>query len=109
MSLPKAFSLFATCLLCCSCAQTQADLALKRIDAAVEAFGKAHPRQMYPRSLKELSAFAAAGGKPLDFSPFSKISLERPRPTFMSISYEARSSEPGHLPVIGGLAYSTVY
>jgi hypothetical protein len=35
--------------------------------------------------------------------------LERPRPTFMSISYETRSSEPNHLPVIGGLAYSTVY
>jgi hypothetical protein len=64
---------------------------------------------MYPRSLKELSAFAVTRGKPLDFTPFAKISLERPRPTFMSISYETRSREPGHLPVIGGLVYSTVY
>jgi hypothetical protein len=81
------------------------DIAVKRIGTVVEAYGKAHPRQQYPRSLKELSAFATSIGKPLDLTPFSKITFERPRPTFMSISYEI--NEPSR--TVGVLAYSTVY
>jgi hypothetical protein len=105
-------SLFASIALVTLCASSLAatpeqrvDLALKRIDVAVEAYGKAHPTRRYPRSLRELSRFAASIGRPLDLSLFSSITLEHPRPTFMSISYQ--SSVPSR--VAGVLAYSTVY
>jgi hypothetical protein len=96
---------FSTILVCCSCAAAppkRVDLALKRLETAVEAYGRAHPRDQYPRSLAQLSAFASSIGKPLDLTPFSKIALERPRRTFMSISYEAHDSADG----AGVLAYS---
>ena len=92
-------------LLCCSCAaapQKRVDAAVKRLQVAVEAYGKAHPRDQYPRTLAQLSTFARSIGKPLDLTPFCKITLERPDRTFMSISYETRGSEGG----AGLLAYS---
>lgn len=79
------------------------DLAVAQIDAAVEAFGKAHPGE-YPRTMRELCRFAACTGHPLDLRPFSKITLERPERTYMSISYETRDPFSAGL-----LAYSTVY
>ena len=88
--------------LCSSCATntpTRAEVALKRIEAAVDAYGRAHPRETYPRDLKELSAFARSIGQPLDLSPFSPITLVRSRPTSMSILYQTRgpSREAGVL------------
>jgi hypothetical protein len=85
--------------------EKRVDIALKRIDGAVQAYGKAYPTRRYPRSLAELSRFAASTGRPLDLSPFSRVSLERSRPTFMSISYQ--SNVPSR--VAGVLAYSAVY
>jgi hypothetical protein len=85
----------------CSCA-SRADLAVKRIDSAVHAYGEAHPRKMYPSTLKELTAFAAATGKPLDLTPFSKITFERSSHTSMSITYETPKPSWSY----GALVYS---
>jgi hypothetical protein len=87
-----------------SCA-SRADLAVNRVDSAVQAYGDAYPRTRYPRTLKELRAFAAARGKPLDLSLFSKVTLERKSSTSMSITFE--SHEP--LFAYRVLAYSALY
>gem|GEM_PF-6006177 len=93
----------AVCALC-SCA-SRTDLAVNRIDSAVQAYGQAYPRTRYPRTLKELTAFAAARGKPVDLTPFSKVTFERKSSTSMSITFES------HDPLFAYrvLAYSTLY
>jgi hypothetical protein len=96
--------LLAAATTLCSCA-SRTDLAVQRIDSAVRAYGEAYPRKMYPRTLKELTAFAAARGKPLDLTPFSKITFERSSHTSMSITYETPKPSWSY----GALVYSTLY
>jgi hypothetical protein len=71
----------------CAAPPTRSDHALRHIDATVHAFYDAHPRQLYPRSLAELSRFATSRGRPLDLQPFTKITLARSEKS-MSIHYE---------------------
>jgi hypothetical protein len=101
-------ALLVLCAVTYSCAITpkqRVDRALKQIDIAVDAYSKAHPAEPYPHSFKELAVFAASIGKPIDVTQFSKITLERRRRTFMSISYVTREPSPSS----GALAYGIVY
>jgi hypothetical protein len=85
-------------------ASTRVDAALKRIDAAVHTYAAAHPREGYPSSMRELSAFAAARGTPLDLSPFTSIKIERKRRGFMSIVYHTHDPTQ----VYNAVVYSTI-
>jgi hypothetical protein len=87
-----------------SCA-SRADLAVKRVDSAVHAYREAYPRKAYPHTLKELAAFAQSQGRPLDLTPFSKVTLERESSTFMSITFESRD----RLSAYRAIVYSDVY
>ena len=40
--------------------------------------------------MRELSAFAAAHGTPLDLSPFTSITIERKSASSMSVDYRTR-------------------
>jgi hypothetical protein len=99
------FVLFAVYVTVSSCAApSRSAIALKHIDAAVYAYGEAHPRKRYSQTFRELVAFAAARGKPLDLSPFTSITLERRSSRFMSIDY--RTHDPSL--VYGSLVYSAI-
>ncbi len=78
----------ALALSSCVTAHQQSELAIKQLDAAVDAFVDA--RHEYPRTLQELSAFAAASGRRLDLTPFAKVRLERPRRSRVMIYIETR-------------------
>ncbi len=79
------------------------------MDGMVKAFGEAHPKQMYPRTLAELEAFAASRGRPLDLGAFTKITLERSAKS-VSITYEERyARSAGRLPTFGGLYYDYLH
>jgi len=84
------------CAFICSCATApkKSDTALKHIEATIHAFTKTHPRQLYPKSLNELSAFAAARGQPLDLTPFAKITLTRSWSQAVRISYTTNDPVP---------------
>jgi hypothetical protein len=89
----------------CPAAQTRSEIALKHIEATIHAFTKAHHHQLYPKSLKELSAFAAARGQPLDLSPFAKITLQRSSSQSVRISYTTN----GPVPESRTVSFVTVY
>jgi hypothetical protein len=78
----------------CVTAQPRSKLAIRRVESALDAFADA--RHEYPRTLDELSTFAAASGHPLDFTPFAKITLKRHRRSRVTIYIETRDrpSEP---------------
>jgi hypothetical protein len=97
-------------MLGCSCAAppTRCDLAVRDIDATVKAFGEAHPKQVYPRTLAELTAFAASRGRQLDLGAFAKITLERSAKS-VSITYEERERHAGRRPRFGGLYYDYLH
>jgi hypothetical protein len=82
----------ALALSSCVTAHQRSELAIKRVDRALDAFANA--RHEYPRTLDELSTFATASGHPLDFTPFAKITLERPRRSRVTIYIQTRD-RPG--------------
>jgi hypothetical protein len=85
--------LLADAMLSCGCAAapTRADRAVRHIDTMLNAFYDAHPTRPYPRSLSELSAFAASRGQPLDLAAFKTISLEHSKKS-VDITYEVGTS-----------------
>ncbi len=100
-----SFLLVTACVATSCSTSSRAGIALKRIDAAVHAYTAAHPRERYPSSIKELSAFAAARGTPLDLSPFTSITIERKSASLMSVDY--RTQDPTR--VYNTVVYSTLH
>jgi hypothetical protein len=72
-------------------ARSRCDTAFQKVDAVLDAYAKAHPAQIYPKTLQELQTFAAKRGTPLDLAPFSEFTYKRDR-LGCSILYTCRDT-----------------
>jgi hypothetical protein len=88
-TLVSAFLLF--CLVSVATARSRCDTAFRKVEAVLDAYAKAHPAQIYPKTLQEIQSFAAKKGTPLDLASFSEFTYKRDR-LGCSILYTCRDT-----------------
>src|SRR4051812_17688609 len=94
----SATAVLAAVLLLClapvAAARSRCDTAFRNVEAVLDAYEKAHPVKLYPKTLEELQSFAARRGAPLDLAPFSEFTYKRSREE-CSILYTCRDTGLG--------------
>lgn len=91
---PVVSAVLLLCLVSVGHARSRCDTAFRKVEAVLDAYEKAHPVELYPKTLKELQAFAAKRGTPLDLAPFSEFTYKRSRED-CSILYTCRDTGLG--------------
>jgi hypothetical protein len=67
------------CFVSVARARSRCDTAFRKVEAVLDAYAKAHPTQIYPKTLQEIQSFAAERGTPLDLASFSEFTYKRDR------------------------------
>ena len=84
----------------CAVFRPQHERAVDRLEQVVGAYMRTHPERMFPRTVEELSHFAAARGTPIDRSLITSLRLSS-GPDHLLIWYTVKTPEPTE----GYLAY----